>query len=247
MVSKLPIVWTQAFDSVTGVFYSVIDDWSGQSRVVGINSTDGDVITNKTLSEPVQDIFVSELPYIMRLDPWAGQASGETLINVSNVNLYSTDKVDCHFSSLGRDGENYSTYVPASFDTFTRTAACVSPDRANVPGDIDFQLRLRGPTDADAEGERVTNSVAFSFYRQEQVYRIHPAFGPRFGGTVVTVEGSFFFGAGTVNELYCIFNGVRTIATYRSEHTATCTSPPEALFTHQLRESAFQVQLIGHL
>ena len=27
----------------------------------------------------------------------------------------------------------------------------------------------------NAEGERATNSVAFSFYHQEEVYRIHPA------------------------------------------------------------------------
>jgi hypothetical protein len=36
-----------AFDTVTGVFYNVMDDWSGQSRIVGINASDGDVITNK--------------------------------------------------------------------------------------------------------------------------------------------------------------------------------------------------------
>eukprot|EP01047_Picozoa_sp_COSAG01_P009076 COSAG01_NODE_368_length_18064_cov_5.721959_1_plen_4267_part_10 len=224
-----------AFDAVTGVFYSVIDDWSGQSRIVGINSTDGDIITNKTMSEPVQDIFVSELPYIIRLDPWAGGQLGETLINISCVNLYSTERVECRFSN---PSANFSMSVPATFDAFTRSAACVAPE-VPVPGDTLLDLRLNG-SDTDSQGIRITNTVPFSYHEPEQVYRIRPAYGPRFGGTDVTVEGSFFFGDGTVNELYCVFNGIRSPAQFLDEHSAACTSPPEALYTHLLRSEALK-------
>ena len=229
-----------AFDSVTGVFYSLIDDWTGQSRIVGINSTDGDVISNKTTSSPIQDIFLSELPYVMRLDPWSGMSMGETMINVTSVNLDSTEAVDCFFEQEAVDRHKLtpgaSVVVPAHFDEYTRTVACIAPPMY-ISGAVNFELRLRGPDEA-AQGKRITNTVQYSYYDREQIYRIHPSYGPRFGGTDVTVEGSFFFGEGTVNELYCIFNGVRTLATYDTEHKVKCRAPPEVSYTRALRDEA---------
>ena len=175
-----------AFDTVTGVFYSVVDDWTGQHRIVGVNATDGDVITNKTLSEAVTDIFLSELPYIAKVDPWAGGRMGETLINVTAINMYATHQVDCVFGP-GLATNHTVLTVEARFDEYTRTASCISPP-ALEEGDVPFEMHLRGDsprwntTDREQDvGLRVTNTVKFSYHEREVVYTVSPAFGPRFG------------------------------------------------------------------
>eukprot|EP01052_Picozoa_sp_SAG31_P011678 SAG31_NODE_666_length_12962_cov_37.025033_7_plen_3251_part_01 len=232
-----------AFDTVTGVFYSVVDDWTGQYRIVGINSTDGDVLTNKTLSEQVTDIFLSELPYIAKVDPWSGARMGETWVNVTAINMYATHGINCVFGP-GAATNNTVLTVEARFDEYTRTASCITPE-AVEEGDVPFELHLHGNpprwNSEDQEGDtghRVTNTVKFSYYEREVVYSVTPAFGPRFGGTRVTVEGSNFHGSGTVNELYCIFNDVPVLATFVDSTTATCISPPEVTYNRALREAA---------
>ena len=210
-------------------------------RIVGINSTDGVVITNKTLSHEVTDVFLSELPYIVRLDPWVGDLAGETLVNVSGVNFDVTHSVLCVFGNLS---------VRATFDAYTHTVSCVSPaaERAanfSEPGAATFELWLEGHAEyggaqraARITGKRITNTVNFTYSRREAISRIYPSHGERTGGTLVTVEGNFFPPATSVNEMYCIFNGVRTLATRVGQNEARCLSPPERDYSKLLREAA---------
>jgi hypothetical protein len=184
------------------------------------------------MSEPITDIFLSELPYIMKLDPWAGSRVGETLVNVTAVNVYATHEVDCHFGN---------TSVEARWDEYSKTAACISPPAGLgdvFTGDVDFEVHLRGDTDDDTRGLRITNTISFSYYDREVVYRLSPAFGPRTGGTMVTVKGANIFGMGTVNEMYCVFNSIRSLASYVDANTATCASPPEETYNRALRATA---------
>ncbi|DBA03616.1 TPA: hypothetical protein N0F65_006795 [Lagenidium giganteum] len=147
---------------------------------------------------------------VVSVVPSFGTASGGTpiLLKAYNVDINMNNRIVCRFGDVDVEGEVVDSFL----------ARCVTPPHA--PGDVAVQLSTNDGFDF------VNAQTRFTFGEPARVAMISPALGPSVDAfTVVTVYGSGFINTAA---LACLFDDIKTPATWRSPTMLTCSTPRHA-------------------
>lgn len=165
----------------------------------------------------------AEPPIIGSMDPHGGPSIGGTAVNMSGANLAGGDLYRCKFGTKT---------VPARFDPFSNTAACVAPPHdvaARTTVDLVLVVFFFR---SDRSHHVATAPRGFTYYNpateRPVVLFLSPASGPVEGGTVVTVHGRHLAGR---SRYTCVFGqrdapGVHLHAGSGQGERIVCTAPP---------------------
>ena len=180
----------------------------------------------RTIADGFVDTQVSQFPFITDIRPWSGPIWGNTTVNITGLNLYDADRIECRFGPLTVFGH---------FDPLSRSIVCIAPPQP--AGKVIVELSLYGDGHRnqmgdlggkEVIGERVTNQVRYDYFEVENSTWLVPAMGPAFGNTSTLMKGDLLFNNGTVGEWRCKFEDLETDATYLKESAAQCWVPPES-------------------
>jgi hypothetical protein len=172
---------------------------------------------SRTIPDGFVDMHVSQFPFITEIRPWAGPTWGNTTVNVTGLNFFAADRIECRFGPLT---------VYGAFDPLSRSIVCIAPPQP--PGKVILELSLYGDGHNSVVGERITNQVRYDYYVQENSTWLVPAMGPHFGNTSLLMRGEALFNNATVGEWVCKFEDLQTAGTYFKHTAAQCWVPPES-------------------
>eukprot|EP01050_Picozoa_sp_SAG11_P000938 SAG11_NODE_35_length_22255_cov_14.517422_2_plen_6902_part_00 len=164
-------------------------------------------------------MMVSQYPFITEIRPWAGPTWGNTTVNVSGLNFFASDRIECRFGPITVDG---------AFDPLSRTIACIAPPQP--PSKVTFELSLYGDgfTGNSTVAERITNQVRYDYYQEENATWLVPAMGPLYGNTSTIMTGLAHYANATAPEHRCKFNDLEVDGVYLTDEISQCWVPPES-------------------
>jgi len=150
------------------------------------------------------DQFTYSLPQVTGLSVTAGPTSGGTLVTITGVGF------------LGATGVDFGSLAVASFtvvdDTTITTSTPIDP--ASASQTVDVSVSSVAGTGA------ATPADQFTFVVRPIITSISPTEGPLAGGTPVTITGSGFSGATSVD-----FGGILAYGVPTSDTSITVTAP----------------------
>ncbi len=165
---------------------------------VTVSSTEG------TSSTSTADQFTYSLPQVTGLSIAAGPTSGGTVVTISGIGFLGASAVD--FGSLA------ATSFTVTGDTTIAATTPVDPVSANQTVDVSV-------TSAAGTGS-ISTADQFTFVVRPVITSISPTSGPLGGGTPVTITGSGFTGATSVD-----FGGILAYGAPTSDTSMTVTAP----------------------
>jgi hypothetical protein len=177
---------------------------------------------------------------ITSITPNKGPASGGTKVLVRGIGLETNEKYPtpvCKFGSSENLIEGtYVTCTPQPRQvgapeptTPQKTAHCIQCEpgpAAESVGTVPFSVSLIGDF-SDAQ-----NSMEFRYYAPPVVEKIVPIYGPKNGGTVVTVYGKDFIDFDQYTR--CSFGIKQVPATFISDSLLYCVAPPSDVTTEAM-------------
>ena len=211
-----------AYDTIRNNEYAVTDDEFAHSHIstdkADLQGKEQQHYIAKALQNP--DGFVgvemSQFPFITEIRPWSGPTWGNTTVNVTGLNFFDTDRIECRFGPLT---------VHGAFDPLSRSIVCIAPPQP--PGKVVFELSMYGDGHLPV-GERITNQVKYDYFEPENATWLVPGMGPSYGNTSLIMKGGVFFRNATSSEWRCKFLDVETDGVYLTDQLSQCWVPPES-------------------
>jgi hypothetical protein len=211
-----------AYDTVRNNEYAVTDDEFAHSHIstdkADLQGKEQQHYLTKALQNP--DGFVgvemSQFPFITEIRPWSGPTWGNTTVNVTGLNFFDADRIECRFGPLT---------VHGAFDPLSRSIVCIAPPQA--PGKVVFELSMYGDGHL-VVGERITNQVKYDYFEPENSTWVVPGMGPSYGNTSLIMKGGVFFRNATSSEWRCKFLDLETDGVYLTDQLSQCWVPPES-------------------
>ena len=211
-----------AYDTIRNNEYAVTDDEFAHSHIstdkADLQGKEQQHYLTKALQNP--DGFVgvemSQFPFITEIRPWSGPTWGNTSVNITGLNFFDADRIECRFGPLT---------VHGAFDPLSRSIICIAPPQPT--GKYILELSLYGDGHL-VVGERITNQVKYDYFEPENSTWVVPGMGPSYGNTSLMMKGGVFFRNATQAEWKCKFLDLETDAVYLTDALTQCWVPPES-------------------
>jgi hypothetical protein len=162
--------------------------WDGPNTPSSLVQNHLGLELSRTIADGFVGTHVSQFPFITEIRPWTGPIWGNTTVNITGLNFFDADRIECRFGPIT---------VYGHFDVLSRTVACIAPPQP--AGKVIVELSFYGDTHNESYstigedshhsiGERITNQVRYDYFEQENSTWLVPGMGPAFGNTSILMK-----------------------------------------------------------